>query len=218
MQKKISIIIIVIISALLLLPIISAAYSGLGFGSWYYSPLDFFESEWVMFALVLLVFFATIFYTLFKIFKNKAVAAIISGALAILITVAITERGLIETYGGGEISSWALFLAGAIGIAFLIKFASESFGPNGGKFATALVVFLVWLVLHNFYPEQLIPELLTRVPAFMWFYEFLIGPLGLIIGLGLALAFGGRGWTGWPRVPGWGPSRTPAPGWRDAWG
>lgn len=194
MQKKISTIIISIIFILSLLPVISAAYGGFGgYGSWYYSPLDFFENEWVMFALVLLVFFAAIFYTLFKVFKNKAVAAIISGALAILITVAITERGLIETYGGGEISSWALFLAGAIGVAFLIKFASESFGSNGGKFATALVVFLVWIVLRNFYPEELLPELLTRIPAFMLFYEFLISPLGLILGLFLALAFGGKG-------------------------
>jgi len=191
MQKKITTIITTIISTLILLPVISAAYGYSGFGNFgfYGSPLDFFENEWIMFLLVLLVFFATIFYTLFKVFKNKAVAAIISGALAILITIAITERGLIETYGGGEISSWALFLAAAIGVAFLIKFSSESFG----KIGAAITVFLVWLVLHNFYPEELLPDLLTNIPAFMWFWGFLTSFLGLIILFILAIAFGGKG-------------------------
>src|SRR3989338_3273205 len=191
MQKKITTIITTIISTLILLPVISAAYGYSGFGNFgfYGSPLYFFENEWIMFLLVLLVFFATIFYTLFKVFKNKAVAAIISGALAILITIAITERGLIETYGGGEISSWALFLAAAIGVAFLIKFSSESFG----KIGAAITVFLVWLVLHNFYPEELLPDLLTNIPAFMWFWGFLTSFLGLIILFILAIAFGGKG-------------------------
>ena len=193
MQKKTSTTIIAIISTLFLIPIISAySYSGFnGFGNFgfYGSPLDLFQNEWTMFIILFAVFFATIFYTLYKVFKNKGVAAVISVGLSVLIVVAITERGLIQTYGGGEISSWALFLAAAVGVAFLIKFASESFGRIGA----IITIFLIWLVMYNFYPEQLLPELLTNIPAFMWFWGFLTSFFGLIILVVLALAFGGSG-------------------------
>ncbi len=192
MQKKTSTIIIAIISTLFLIPIISAyGYSGFGNFGYYGSPLDLFQNEWIMFALIVAVFFATIFYTLYKAFKNKGVAAVISVGLSVLISVAIMERGLIESYGGGEISSWTLFLAGAIGIAFLVKFASESFG----KIGAVITVILIWLVLHNFYPEQLLPELLTNIPAFMIFWQWFVIEFfpGLVIWIILALSFGGRG-------------------------
>jgi len=192
MQKKFLIVILSIISVLFLMPIISAySYTGFGDFGFYGSPLDFFENEWIMFVIIVAVFFATIFYTLYKAFKNKGVAAIISMGLSILISVAIMERGLIESYGGGEISSWALFLAAAIGIAFLIKFASESFG----KIGVVVTVSLIWLVLHNFYPEQLLPELLTNVSAFMWFWEWFIIAIfpGLVLWIILALSLGGKG-------------------------
>ena len=192
MQKKFLIIITSIISALFLMQIISAyGYSGFGNFGYYGSPLDLFQNEWIMFAIIVSVFFASIFYTLYKAFKNKGIAAVISIGLSILISVAIMERGLIEAYGGVEISSWALFLAGAIGIAFLVKFASESFGKIGAM----ITIFLIWLVLHNFYPEQLLPELLTNIPAFMIFWEWFIIAIfpGLILWIILALSFGGKG-------------------------
>ncbi|MDP3027099.1 MAG: hypothetical protein Q8N63_05295 [Nanoarchaeota archaeon] len=192
MQKKTSKITLAIISSLFLMPIISAyGYSGFRNFGYYGSPLDLFQNEWIMFAIIASIFFAAIFYTLFKTFKNKGIAAIISIGFSILISVAIMERGLIEAYGGGEISSWALFLAAAIGVAFLIKFASESFG----KIVAAITVFLIWLVLHNFYPEQLLPELLTNIPAFMWFWEWFVIAFfpGLVIWIILTLSFGGKG-------------------------
>jgi len=192
MQKKTSKRALAIISALFLIPVISAyGYSGFGNFGYYGSPLDLFQNEWIMFAIIASIFFAAIFYTLFKAFKNKGIAAIISIGLSLLISVAVMERGLIESYGGGEISSWALFLAAAIGIAFLVKFASESFG----KFGAVVTIFLIWLVLHNFYPEQLLPELLTNIPAFMRFWEWFIIAIfpGLVLWIILAISFGGKG-------------------------
>ncbi|MDD5192149.1 MAG: hypothetical protein PHH54_00770 [Candidatus Nanoarchaeia archaeon] len=191
MQTKISRTLgLALTTLLLILPIISAySYSPFGNFGFYGSPLDYLENEWVLSAVLFLIFFALIFYTLNKAFKNSAVSVIIALGLSALISMAIAQRGLITAYGGGEISSWALFLAAAIGIAFLIRFSSESFG----KIGAVAVVFLTWLVLYNFYPEQILPGLLADIPAFVWFWEVLTSWIGLIILIVIAFAFGGQG-------------------------
>jgi len=175
---------------LLIIPLISA-FNGWGGGrwGWYRGPLEYLENEWVLFGVLFLIFFAVIFYTLNKAFKNNVIAGVIALGLSVLISMAIAQRGLLDVYGGGEISSWALFLAAAVGIAFLIRFAAETFGWIGA----GVTAFVVWLILRSFYPEQLLPELLTNVPAFMWIYNFLLSWLGLVLLIILAFILGSMG-------------------------
>ncbi len=179
--------ILTIITALILiLPVISAY--GAGWGS-YRSPIDYLENEWVLFTVLFLIFLAVIFYTINRAFKNKAVAIIIAIGVSLLISLAIAQRGLITIYGGGEVSSWALFIATIIGIGLLIKFASQSFGRIG----TIITVFIIWLILHNLNTYDLFPELLANIEPFMLLYNFIINPAGLILLIIIAFYLGGSG-------------------------
>lgn len=175
MQKKLfTIISTIIITAILVLPLISA-YS---WGGWYgyRSPLDYLENEWVLFTVLFLIFLAIIFYTLNKALKNPAVAIIIAFGLSLLISMAISQKGLIMGYGiSEEFSSWLLFIAALIGIGFLIRFAAESFGGIGAIIA----VLGIWLLIHFIDPYQILPDVLLN-SGFYNFYEFLKGGLGLI--------------------------------------
>jgi len=171
---------------LVLLPLISAYRIG---GIGYYSPIDYLENEWVLFTILFLIFLSAIFYTLNKTFKNPAVAMVIAFGLSVLISLAIAQRGLIDIYGGGEISSWALFIAVVIGIGFLIRFSAESFGRVG----VSVIVFIIWFIFRSLYPEDLLPSLLINLPAFIGFYNFLTSIIGLLILIALAIALGGKG-------------------------
>ena len=63
---------IILLSSILVLtitPLISAQF---GWGGGYYSsPLDYLDNEWVIFSLVFLIFFAVIFFTVNRAFKNS---------------------------------------------------------------------------------------------------------------------------------------------------
>lgn len=159
---------------LLILPLISAY----NFGGWgyYNSPLDYLENEWVIFGIVFLVFFAIIFFTVNKAFKNNAVSGVIALGLSLMIAMVMARRGLLYGYLGEEIGSWILIIAVLIGIGFLIRFIDESFGKTG----TMVALIGLWIGLRSIDPYDFLPyQLLTD--TFINIYEFFASILGLIV-------------------------------------
>ena len=182
-QKTLTTIFILTFLTLLALPLISA--QSWGGGMWgYRSPLDYFENEWVTFTILFLIFFAVIYYSINKTTKNPAVSIIVALGISLFISLALTRRGLLWGYGQG-IDAWVLLGAAIIGIGFLIKFASESFGRAG---AIAAIV-LVWIILNAIDPYQILPDTLLYSDNFMIFYELLTSIIGGIILVIIAIVF-----------------------------
>jgi len=162
------------IIALLILPLISA-YS---FGGWgyYNSPLYYLENEWVIFGIIFLIFFATIFYTVNKAFKNSAVAGVIALGLSLMIAMVLARRGLLYGYLGEEIGSWILIITILLGIGFLIRFVYESFGKTG----TMIALIGLWIIIRSIDPYEFLPyQLLTD--TLINIYEFIASIFGLIV-------------------------------------
>lgn len=157
-----------------ILPLISA-YS---FGGWgyYNSPLYYLENEWVIFGIFFLVFFAIIFYTVNRAFKNSGVSGVIALGLSLLIAMVMAQRGLLYGYLGQEIGSWILIITVLIGIGFLIRFVYESFGKAG----TMIALIGLWIFIRSIDPYEFLPyELLTD--TFINIYEFFASIFGLIV-------------------------------------
>lgn len=188
-NKKTSILLISTIFILSVLPLI-LAYSGYGYGFdfFYGAPLDFLENEWVMFGIIFAILFAIIFYVLNKSFKNNAVAAVIGLALSLFITMAISQKGLLYQYGGGELSSWALLIAALIAIAFLIRFATEAFG----RWGAVAVVVIVGMIVNSFEAYEILPQSLLN-SKFIEIYEFVTHWLFIFFLAILAFALNGKG-------------------------
>jgi len=164
---------ILILLGIILIPLISAYTWG---GGYYRSPLDYLDNEWVIFSIIFIIFFAVIFFTVNRAFKNSAVSGVIALALSLLIAMVMARRGLLYGYVGEEIGSWVLIITALIGVAFLIRFVWESFG----KIGTIIALIGLWIIIRSFDPYDLLPyELLTD--TFISIYEFFASILGLII-------------------------------------
>ena len=185
-MKKSTLLFALTIISLSIIPLI-AAYNGFGF-DFYSSPEDFFENTWIMFSIIFIILFGIMFYVLNKSFNNTGIAAIISIALSLFIAMAISQRGLLNNYAGGELSSWGLVIASLIAIGFLIRFANENFGRIG----TLSTIFIIWLVLYNLDPYQVLPGSLLN-SGFFWIYDFLISFWGIFILLIIVFIFSGEG-------------------------
>ncbi len=165
---------IIILTTILVLPLISAQWGG----GYYSSPIEYLENEWVMFGILFILFFAVIFYTLNKAFKDNVVAGIIALGLSLLISLAIAQRGLIASYGlGDSLSSWILLAAALIGIGFLIRFAAESFGWVG----TVTTLIILWLLIRFIEPSQILPDMLLNSRFYNFYDSFLRSGWGLVI-------------------------------------
>ena len=160
----------------LIMPFVSAA-------NWdfYQSPLEYLDNEWVSFAIIVLVFFAIIFYTTNKSFNNVPVSAVISGSLALLIAITVLRRGLLFGYAGDELGSWILIIVCLVGLGFLIKLSYEAFGAVGSTVA----VFAFWMLLQNSDPYQILPYGVSD--NLIYIYEFIASFLGLIILVAIAI-------------------------------
>ncbi len=182
-QKTLTTIFILTFLTILAIPLISA--QTLGGGMWgYRSPLDYLENEWVTFTILFLIFFAVIYYSINKTTKNPAVSVIVALGISLFISLALTRKGLLWGYGQG-IDAWILLGATIIGIGFLIKFASESFG-RAGAIAT---VIIVWIILNAIDPYQILPDTLLYSDNFMIFYELLTSFVGAIVLIIIAILF-----------------------------
>jgi len=173
-----SILLLSLTLAFAILPLISAYSFGPSWGSswgYYNSPLDYLENEWVIFGIFFLVFFAIIFYTVNKAFKNSAVSGVIALGLSLMIAMVMAQKGLLYGYLGEEIGSWILIITVLIGIGFLIRFVYESFGKTG----TVVALIGIWIAIRSIDPYEFLPyQLLTD--TFINLYEFLASILGLI--------------------------------------
>ena len=184
-SKTLTTIFILTFLTMLAIPLISAAsWGGGSFFGGYRSPLDYLENEWVTFTILFLIFFAVIYYSINKTTKNPAVSVIVALGISLFISLALTRRGLLWGYGQG-IDGWVLLGAAIIGLGFLIKFASESFG-RAGAIAT---VIIVWIILNAVDPYQLLPDTLLYSDNFMAFYELLTSFLGGVILVVIAIIF-----------------------------
>jgi hypothetical protein len=177
-KEDLSFLALSLIIVITIIPLISAY----NFGGWgyYNSPLDYLENEWVIFGIVFLVFFAIIFFTVNKAFKNNAVSGVIALGLSLMIAMVMARRGLLYGYLGEELGSWILIITILIGIAFLIRFIYESFGKTG----TIVALIILWIFLRSIDPYDFLPyQLLTD--TFINIYEFfasIFGGIILIIG------------------------------------
>jgi hypothetical protein len=174
MKKGIAITLLI---ALLTLPTI-LAYS---FG-YYGGPMQYLENEWTMFTIVFLLFFAVIYFTVNKGFKNNIVSGVIALSLSLLITMTILRRGLLYGYAGDELGSWMMVVVALVGFGFLIKFAYEAFGAIGSTGA----VIIVWMLLQRTDPYYLLPYGVSD--TIYSSYTFLSSFFGLVIMVALALA------------------------------
>jgi hypothetical protein len=169
--------------SLLCFPLV-LAYSGIGFNRFYSSPLYLLDNQWVMFAVYLVVFFAIIFYTVNKSFKNPSISMVIAAGVSFLISMSMARRGLLYNYAGDQIGSILLIIAVLLGIGFLLKFAYTSFSGIG----VALILMGGWFVLRLTDPFDVLPyEMLTY--NFLAVYDFIVGPVGFIIVLVISILF-----------------------------
>jgi len=174
MQNKKIFFLLVFIS-LLALPIISAYSFGLG-GGYYSDPMYYLQSPWVMFTIYFIFFFAIIYFTTNKSFKNPQVSAVVGGALSLFIAMALGQRGYLDYYMSAGVASWALVIASLIAIGFSIKFAYETFGRIGSVAA----ILIIWFVLNSTDPGQILPpELLND--SILNVYGFIAAWPGLVI-------------------------------------
>jgi len=131
-----------------------------------------------MFGIIFIILFGVIFYVLAKSFKNNAIAGAVGLGLSLFISIAVAQRGLLYEYGGGELSSWALLIGILIAIAFLIRFAGETFG----RWGAAAVVLITWIILHSLNPYEILPSALVN-SRFLGFYEAIFGITSMEIGI-----------------------------------
>lgn len=180
-MKRGSTILTIIALGLLIIPLISAYSLG---GGYYRSPLDYLENEWVIFSIVFMIFFAVIFFSVNRSFKNPGVSTVIALGLSLLIAMVMARRGMLYGYVGEELGSWIMIITILMGTGFIIRFAYESFGRTGVIVALAIL----WAVfrgidVYDILPYQLLTETFVRV------YEFITGIVGGIVIIIIAIIF-----------------------------
>ncbi len=194
-MKLKSLFLIIAILSFLALPIISA-YSFGGWGGGYYSdPMMYLQSPWVLFIIYFIFFFAIIYFTTNKSFKNPQVSAVVALALGLFISMALGNRGYLNYYMSAGIASWALVIAALIAIGFSVKFAYETFGRIGSVAA----ILIIWFVLNSTDPQQILPQELLN-DSILNVYGFIAAWPGLLILLLISAviitARGNRRWRG----------------------
>ena len=152
------------------------AYSFGGWGGYYSDPMMYLQSPWVLFIIYFIFFFAIIYFTTNKSFKNPQVSAVVGLALALFISMALGNRGYLDYYMSAGIASWALVIAALIAIGFSVKFAYETFGRIG----SVAVVLIIWFILFSTDPQQILPpELLND--SILNVYGFIAAWPGLVV-------------------------------------
>jgi len=208
-----------LVASLLTIPLISAYTWGYG------SPFDYFNNEWIKFTAVLVVLFAIIYYFVKKKTDNTPVSTIVGLGIALLLTIALMKRGILDNFLEESIVDWVLIIAIIFVIFFLFyRFAFKEDMYGYRRFSLWRFVFV--LVLIALIPlfidlEQVLPDALMYGP-FLDFVELLQGFSSFIfIGLGIVIIiwilwkiknlFSGRRRYG----RGWGRGRARRPSWRD---
>jgi hypothetical protein len=180
-MKKTSVLIFTAILSLFLflIPMISAQWGGYS----YYSPEALFNNEWFYFVLIFAVFFAVIFLSINRTFKNPGISVIVAGGLSLLIALTLAKRGLLYGYFGDQLSSWILIATVVIGLGFLIKFVHNTFG----FFGVLVLVLILWFGMHNSDPYIVLPYELSSIEIITNSYIFIGSYFGLILGILLVI-------------------------------
>ncbi len=175
-----------LVASLLTIPLISAQTWGR-----YGSPFDSFDNEWVKFTIVLLVLFFLIYYFVHKKTDNTPVSVIVGLGIALLLTIALTKRGILDNFLEETIVDWVLIIAVLFVIFFLfykLAFKEDMYGYRRfslWRFIFALI--LIALIPLFIELEEILPESLMYGP-FLDFIELLQGFSSFIfIGLGVLI-------------------------------
>lgn len=168
---------ILLLSLLLLIvtPLIKA-FSFQGYSSGYGSPLYYLQNDWVMFIIIFAIFFAVIYYSVNRTFNHQGVSAVIAAGIALLIAMTFAQSSLVYGFFGNELASWVTIITILVGIGFLIKFAFSSFGGPG----IAITFILLWIILHNIDPTQILPYQLLS-DSFLDFYALITSWFALLV-------------------------------------
>ena len=181
---------IIVTLSLLVTPIISAYSYG---WSGNQDPMMYLNNAWVLFILYFMFFFAIIFFTTNKSFKNPSISAVVALAMALFISMSLSQRGWLNPYFGGQAGAWALFAAALIAIGFSIKFSYETFGRIGA----VATILIIWFAIHStvetpqdILPQELLNETILNVYSFMGSFIGLF--ILLIISIVIIMARGNR--------------------------
>ena len=160
-----------------------------------FSPADFLENEWLVFAGVFLLVFAMVFLALSNMFSrkkknkafpwlaetesNKTIPGVIAMVIALFSAAAFVRNNLIEGIFGEAITAWILLIVLIVLVMLAIPFYKALKVNVGAAPAIFILLFGVWAILKfGFDPYQYdLPS------AFYDFYEFFIetSVVGLVV-------------------------------------
>jgi len=145
-----------------------------GFGG---SPLYvLMNDEWAQVAIIFVIFFGVIFFATKKLFKNEAgIAAVVSVAIALIISMSLYRKGFLFDYLGGDIGALAVFFALLLAIAFLIRLIYV----NLGRGMTALLLIFLYPIMIFIDLTSWLPDgrLLYYAQNFQYFLASFVGIL-----------------------------------------
>jgi len=166
---------LILLTASLSIPL-ALAYNG-WYGGWGGPTLEqFFGSEWAQFALVFLLFFGLLFWTLGKTIENKGASAVIAGALALFASFALVRTAYFYGYFGTFIPN--IVLAGLV--LFILVFLLNILAKRVSPIAVPIVLFLLWLLLRNTSPYEILPYEFLSYTTVNW-YNALAGVWGIVL-------------------------------------
>lgn len=143
--------------------LVSAYYGG--------SPIfDFLYNENVHFALIFILFFSVVFFSLTrKTFKDaKGIAVAISFVIAFFISFGIAQRGLYYGYFGETFGTLALAFVLLFGMFFIIRISYDIMHNFGVFFAIgAIFLFTYALDLSYFFPYGVISDFFYTVHNYL---------------------------------------------------
>lgn len=175
---------------LLFLPLVSAFD---GFDSGYYYLLQLLQNELVLFALIFLVFFALVYFTLNRTMKeNKGAVFIISAVVALFAAFAISQKTSFYGFVGETIGNWIIIVIAAFAIILLIRFLISL-----GLFYFLVILGISWFFFssintYEFLPYELRGTVLSDLLLFLSSSIFLIALIAVTVIL-FIIAYAGAG-------------------------
>jgi hypothetical protein len=136
------------------------------------SASEILNNEWFLFTVFFVTFFAVVYFSSFKTFdKNRGITAIISGAVALIVSISLTKRAILYNFLDEEIANIIFLIGGLIGAVYLVKFGAFKKTEKGRefswpRFAVVLAVIIFIIALTDFY--SILPE---------WIYFSFVGDL-----------------------------------------
>ncbi len=181
--------ILALLTAIILLSSLVLAYNGYYRRGYSFLPEDILENEWFMFGLILMGFFAIIFFALSKSMReNLGAAVVISLVISLFAALAISQK--VKFYGlvGETIGGWAIAIIVVALVILLIKGAISS-----GGFMLFLGLFIINIFLNIIDLYDYLPYSILDSPM-MGIHDFVASGLflGILIILFIILLFSKR--------------------------